>query len=824
MSGTYVIWPPPPTGGGGGGSGVVTVGSMDAQVASVNGASISGTTIFMQSATGSSTGLVNISAQSFGGKKTFSAGLDSAANAITNVLDPSNPQDAATKNYVDTQLSAFEPKEATYAATIGNLGGTYLNGAAGVGATFTIASTGAFALDGTSPPAGSRILFKDQTTGFQNGIYDLTVAGSGILQPVLTRSLDYNTPAAIDAGDLIPVINGTINQRTSWLQTNNVATVGVDSLIFTQYSANPLNVPSAMGPLDGAAASPNGATIGSSSLYLQSASATNPGIVSSFTQTFAGVKTFNAQILATGGIGLGTIGSGTIAILSVGADANTRYIVIGSTSVAGFYPRIGLQMNNPQASIHFGSLNGNVNTTSGVVGSFSVVLGGLNATAAVGLGAFIAGGTGGLNTASGQDSSAIGYNCVASGIGAIAGGYANTASGNFSAGFGAAASARQDGSCTLGYTAQTIIAGGNQRSVAIGESAAATGNSSVAIGFHISTLVSGQVALGTYNLTGTGSLTAPLGSTDEVLVVGIGTAAGNANGLSVTRDGGVRHYTSSGTAYVAIYVGTTTSYAVTLPGTQGSTSASALVNNGAGALSWQPTGALTVQTFSSGSGAYAPSPGVKGIKITAIGGGGGGGGCAITAGSQSSAAGGGAGASTSIKWITVASLTASYFYYVADGGGGGAAGQTNGTAGSSSTFYSVSSTTAVIAVGGRPGIGSGAGSAGGYTNGGNSTSSATSTGDVIFYGGSGGAGSAFSGALTTGSTNNPTQAGFGGNSYMGSGAYGGQGGAQGANSVGFSGNKYGGGGSGAFSIGSGGASFAGGNGAAGVIIVEEYYY
>lgn len=49
-----------------------------------------------------------------------------------------------------------------------------------------------------------------------------------------------------------------------------------------------------IGTLDGQAGSANGASISSSSIFMQSATATFPGLVSSAAQTFAGVKTFNA--------------------------------------------------------------------------------------------------------------------------------------------------------------------------------------------------------------------------------------------------------------------------------------------------------------------------------------------------------------------------------------------------------------------------------------------------------------------------------------------------------------------------------------------------
>lgn len=165
--------------------------------------------------------------------------VDVATHQIINVLDPVNPQDAATKNYVDSVASGLNPIQAVQAASVANVAGTYANGVAGIGATFTTTSLATFTLDGYTPTLGQRVLLKNQSSGFQNGVYNVTQLATGILPAILTRSLDYNTPAAINAGDLIPVINGTMNFDTSWLQTATVTTVGTDPLVFVLWTANP---------------------------------------------------------------------------------------------------------------------------------------------------------------------------------------------------------------------------------------------------------------------------------------------------------------------------------------------------------------------------------------------------------------------------------------------------------------------------------------------------------------------------------------------------------------------------------------------------------
>lgn len=151
--------------------------------------------------------------------------------------DPTVALGAVTKQYVDAIAAGIDIKDPAYAATTGALTATYLNGVSGVGATLTNSGAqAAFSVDGVSPPINSRILVKNQGSTFENGIYTLTVVGTGATNWVLTRATDYDQVAEISTGDLVIVENGTLNAITSWLQTATVATIGVDAITFAQFS------------------------------------------------------------------------------------------------------------------------------------------------------------------------------------------------------------------------------------------------------------------------------------------------------------------------------------------------------------------------------------------------------------------------------------------------------------------------------------------------------------------------------------------------------------------------------------------------------------
>ncbi|MDI9407653.1 MAG: tail fiber domain-containing protein [Candidatus Pacebacteria bacterium] len=172
------------------------------------------------------------------------AGLTS----VTLTQDPTLALQASTKQYVDGQVSTVSNvtfHTQVVASTTGNLNANYSNGSSGVGATLT--NAGAFAvfqIDNVSPTATQRVLIKDQTNAFENGIYVVTTVGDAISVPwVLTRASDYNTPGAgpnfIQTGSSVFVQGGDTWGSTSWVMvTTGTINVGSTNLVWTQTSSS----------------------------------------------------------------------------------------------------------------------------------------------------------------------------------------------------------------------------------------------------------------------------------------------------------------------------------------------------------------------------------------------------------------------------------------------------------------------------------------------------------------------------------------------------------------------------------------------------------
>lgn len=145
-----------------------------------------------------------------------SASVSLNSQTITNLADPVNTQDAATKGFVEATSQGLDVKDSCVAATTANI-------------TISTALNNGDTLDGVTLSDGDRVLVKDQSTASQNGIY---VVGSSP-----ARSADL--AAGADAAGMFTFVEqGTVNADNGFVCTSNKgsAVTGTNNLTFAQFS------------------------------------------------------------------------------------------------------------------------------------------------------------------------------------------------------------------------------------------------------------------------------------------------------------------------------------------------------------------------------------------------------------------------------------------------------------------------------------------------------------------------------------------------------------------------------------------------------------
>lgn len=164
----------------------------------------------------------------FGTSPTLTTAILGSSTATTQ--SPSdNSTKVATTAYVDAAVLGQNFKEAARVATTANLVGVYLSG------VFTYTATGTDTIDGVSLALGDRVLVKNQSTTFQNGIYSVTTAGGIGVAGVLTRSADANSSGQFKTGDSLFVTSGTSQSATTWAYSGNDSPVlGTDPITYVQ--------------------------------------------------------------------------------------------------------------------------------------------------------------------------------------------------------------------------------------------------------------------------------------------------------------------------------------------------------------------------------------------------------------------------------------------------------------------------------------------------------------------------------------------------------------------------------------------------------------
>ena len=136
-----------------------------------------------------------------------------ASHKIINLLDPTNPQDATTKNYVDLAIQGLETKQPCLVATTG----------------VNLTLSGTQTIDGVAVIAGNRVLVKDQTIPANNGIYVVAAAA-------WARAADADQWAEFP-GAYVFIESGTANSSSGWTCTAVAGgTLGTTAITWVQFS------------------------------------------------------------------------------------------------------------------------------------------------------------------------------------------------------------------------------------------------------------------------------------------------------------------------------------------------------------------------------------------------------------------------------------------------------------------------------------------------------------------------------------------------------------------------------------------------------------
>ena len=283
---------------------------------------------------------------------------------ITNVADPVNAQDAATKAYVDSTAQGLDVKGSVKAATTANI-------------TLSAPQT----IDGVSLVAGDRCLVKNQTTASQNGIY-VVAAGAW------TRATDFDAWNEL-SGAFLFVEQGTTQADTGWVCTVDAGgTIGTTSISFSQFSSagsylagNGLlltaNTFSVTGTSNRISVSASGVDIAAT--YVGQTSITTLGTI--------GTGTWNGTVISPtyGGTGVNN-GSSTITLggnLTLSGAFATTLTVTGPTTVT--LPTSGTLVNSAVTALSSLASVGTLTAGTWNASTIAVAYGGTGATTLTGI-------------------------------------------------------------------------------------------------------------------------------------------------------------------------------------------------------------------------------------------------------------------------------------------------------------------------------------------------------------------------------------------------------------------------------------------------------
>ena len=235
-------------------------------------------------------------------------------------------------------------------------------------ANITLTGGAPAVVDGVNLSQSDRVLVSGQTTGSQNGLYQVATVGAGS-NGTWTRTNDGNDTGEIESGMIVMVTEGTTYKDTQWkLTTENPITIGTTTLVFDQnYSANSIS-----------AGSSNVSVLANANVTISSAGTANVVLVSSTGTVTSGTASVT--------------GNATVGNISATNHTGTTVSVTGTATAASV---VGGVITGTSTSVSGNVTGGNILTigilsaTGNVTGNFFVgngsLLTGLSAGTANGI-------------------------------------------------------------------------------------------------------------------------------------------------------------------------------------------------------------------------------------------------------------------------------------------------------------------------------------------------------------------------------------------------------------------------------------------------------
>ncbi|MDL2342273.1 MAG: hypothetical protein QFB87_04320, partial [Patescibacteria group bacterium] len=274
------------------GTAATSIGALDGGTANVKGATLASNVFYLQSASASFAGLVNTTAQTFAGDKTFTGFV------------ASTHFEAIATSSSNTPLYAQGAASATAATQVNR------------GATGQI---------------GDLLQFQD-VNGYTHGSFNAN--GSQLILGRVTSSNATSQGKLLFADGTLDNFSVTVQPATitgsSKVYTIPNSSAGTDTFCLQTFNNCVGTAATSIGALDGGTANATGATITSNVFYLQSASTSFAGLVNTAAQSFIGPKTFTTAATA-GGASTLTVAPGahtavTVEVNNTNIQGNTQTI------------------------------------------------------------------------------------------------------------------------------------------------------------------------------------------------------------------------------------------------------------------------------------------------------------------------------------------------------------------------------------------------------------------------------------------------------------------------------------------------------------------